>query len=87
MLRKLIFWIIVTTLTTACPAFAQQEPANTTELSQEGVSLKLDVLTPAKGLITNTTDLLRDKNAAKVLNNLEMLTRGIWTDRGTGNTI
>lgn len=61
-------------------------PAAQTELSQKGISLKVDVVTPSKGLATNVADLLRDPEYARVLNNLHMLKRGVWTSRGTGVT-
>ncbi|MBS1586946.1 MAG: hypothetical protein JSS82_15530 [Bacteroidetes bacterium] len=59
-------------------------PATQSELSQRGVSLKLDVLTPTKGLASSIADLLRDGQYAKTLNNLQMLKRGVWSTRGTG---
>lgn len=81
---------------TVLPAVAQTQaqgqqnnnppPATLTELSQKGVSLKVDIITPTKGLATNVADLLRDPQYAKNLNNLHMLKRGVWTSRGTGTT-
>lgn len=59
-------------------------PATMSELSQRGVSLKLDVITPTKGLASSIADLLRDGQYAKTLNNLQMLRRGVWSTRGTG---
>lgn len=63
---------------------AYQPPATMSELSQKGVSLKVDVLTPTRGLASSVADMLRDGQYAKVLNNLQMLKRGVWSTRGTG---
>lgn len=60
--------------------------ASITELQARGTSLKPSMFGPAKGLFTNVSDLLRDEQAAKVLNNLQMLKRGVWTSRGIGWT-
>ncbi len=61
-------------------------PASMTELSQQGRSLKPDVMAPDKGLLTNSADILREASSARVLHNLQMLKRGIWSSRGTGFT-
>lgn len=91
-MRKWITWFLAVWLS-VLPATAQQAastaappPAAMTEIAQKGVSLKPDVLTPSRGLYSNTTDLLRDKDSAKILNNLQQLQRGIWTSRGIGYT-
>jgi len=90
-MRKWITWFLAVWLS-VLPAVAQQAPAPPqppaamTEMAQKGVSLKPDVLTPSRGLYSNTTDLLRDKDSAKILNNLQQLQRGIWTSRGIGYT-
>lgn len=72
----------------ACyPAFAQTpEPAQGTqsELARNAVSLKPVPCIPTKGVQTNLSDLLRAEDAAKVINNLHMTKRGIWTARSTG---
>lgn len=60
--------------------------AAATELAQKGVSLKTEILSLDKGLASNVSDLLRESTQAKVLNNLHMLKRGVWTTRGTGRT-
>lgn len=89
-MRKLLAWYLAVWLS-ILPAVAQQQsqptampPAAMTEIAQKGVSLKPDVITPSRGLYSNTTDLLRDKDSAKILNNLQQLQRGIWTSRGIG---
>lgn len=61
-------------------------PAAQTELSQRGVSLKSVMVGPQKGLLSNMADMLRSDEYARVLDNLHMTKRGIWTSRGTGIT-
>ncbi len=71
----------------AADAQASQQappPASMTELSQQGRSLKTDIIAPDKGLATSVSDLLRSSQYARVLNNLQMLKRGVWSSRGTG---
>lgn len=48
--------------------------------------LKPQVIAPTGGIQTNTADILRTKEYAKVINNLQMLKRGVWTSRGIGWT-
>lgn len=84
-----VFVMILLTLLSGAPAVAQgsggsSSPAQATELSQHGVSLKPDIIAPLRGLYSNTTAMLRDKDSAAVLDNLQMTTRGIWTSRGIG---
>lgn len=70
-------------------AFAQEASAPaaaSTELAQKGVSLKTDIISLDKGVATNISDLLRESTQAKVLDNLHMLRRGVWTSIGTGRT-
>lgn len=71
----IISWVL------ACwiPAIAQQAASGPGQP-------KSNLLAPTEGLYTNTADLLRSKEYAKTLNNLQMTKRGIWTDRGTGFT-
>lgn len=61
-------------------------PAAQSELSQQGRSLKVNIFGPIKGLATNVADTARDGDYAKVLDNLHMLKRGVWSTRGTGVT-
>lgn len=73
----------------ASPVLAQQTddqtaPAQRTELSEKGQSLKTVLFTPSRGLQTNITDIGRSEQNAAVLNNLQMLKKGIWTSRGIG---
>lgn len=85
MIRKLIaiiYTLVLCLITT--PVYGQD--ATTTELMQNGRSLKSSILTLDGGLVSNISDLLRDKDSAKVLNNLQMLKKGIWTNVGTGRT-
>jgi len=62
----------------------QPPPAAMTELSQQGRSLKPDITAPDKGLATSVSELLRSPQYARVLNNIQMLKRGVWSSRGTG---
>lgn len=81
------FWALLCAFfVTLAPCFAQgaEPPAAVSELAQKGVSLKVEFVTPEKGLQTNIADLLRDKQSAKILENLHMFKRGVWTSRGTG---
>lgn len=71
------------------PGFAQAQAPSAqatgqTELAAKAVSLKLVPNNPTKGVVTNISDLLREENAAKVINNLQMLRQGVWTNNGIG---
>lgn len=68
----------------AAASASQDPPATQTELSQKGVSLKVDILTPNRGVASNISDVTRTNDFAKVINNLHMLKRGVWSTRGTG---
>ena len=68
------------------PVGAGQSPSQQSELSQQGVSLKTVVVGPQKGLLSNVAESLRTEEYAKVLDNLHMTKRGIWTPKGTGVT-
>lgn len=63
---------------------ASDAPATQTELSQQGVSLKQEIISPTSGIASNIGDLLREQSFAKQINNLHMLRRGVWSTRGTG---
>lgn len=56
------------------------------ELSSRSVSLKMQMLGPQRGLLTNKADVLRQGEYAAVLDNLHMLKDGVWSSRGTGWT-
>lgn len=92
---RLFSAVVAVWLAVCVPVCAQQsqggsspgnatQPAQQTELATKGVSLSSSVLSPTQGLSTNTADLLRDSSHARVLNNLHMLKRGVWSSRGTG---
>lgn len=72
----------------ALPALSQATvaPAAQTELSKQGVSLKVDILSPTKGAAPNVSDLLRDASYAKTLDNFQQVKRGVWTTNGIGTT-
>jgi hypothetical protein len=72
LLTNTLLIIISFVLSCWIPALAQ---ANT----------KTSVMSPDRGVITNTADLLRPADAAKVINNLQMTKRGVWTSRGIGH--
>lgn len=63
---------------------AQPAPAERTELSEMGRSLKTVMFSPTRGLQTNITDLGRSEQNAAVLNNLQQIKKGVWTSRGIG---
>lgn len=65
-------------------AQGSQVPAEATELSQQGVSLKQVFTSSPGGIDTMVGDLLRDPQHAKTINNLQMTKPGIWTSRGIG---
>jgi hypothetical protein len=80
----LSLWLLLMGL----PVFAQaQQAANNagqTELALRSVSLKLVPNNPTRGAVSNISDLLREENAAKVINNLQMFRQGVWTNTGIG---
>lgn len=78
-IRRLLISIIAFTLACWIPACAQAQMA----VQQP---IKPNVLTFSRGLQTNTADLLRTKDYAKILNNVQMTRRGVWTSRGIGWT-
>jgi len=86
-LRKLKA-LAATALLSCAPVFAQATPppAAQTELSKQGISLKVDILAPTKGVASNVGDVLRDPGYAKTLDNMQQLKRGIWTSNGLGTT-
>lgn len=63
-----------------------RSPVSMTPLSRDGKSLQAGMLTALGGLATNIGSLLRGPDQCKVLNNLQMLVRGVWTSRGIGWT-
>lgn len=70
-------------------AFAQTAEGGvsaTSELATRTNSLKVQVLGPENGLITNIAEVLRPGSYAAVLDNLHMLKNGIWSVRDTGWT-
>jgi len=71
------------------PALSQATvaPAAQTELSKQGVSLKVDILSPTKGAAPNVSDLLRDPGYAKTLDNFQQIKRGVWTTNGLGTSL
>jgi hypothetical protein len=77
MFKKLIILLTCISLSCWIPAVAQQAIA-------PGAQIKPNVISPTSGLFTSTADLLRSKEFAKVLDNLQMTKRGIWTSRGIG---
>lgn len=64
-----------------------QAPASMSELAQRGVSLKVSLLNPSAGVYTGVSDLVRQDQYARVMNNLQMTKRGVWTSRGIGYTL
>lgn len=83
-LRSLLCAIVAASPVLAAASASPDPPAAQTELSREGVSLKVDIITPTAGVASNIGDLIRDQSFAKQINNLHMLKRGVWTSRGTG---
>jgi len=81
-----ILSLLLAFLLACCPALAQQagQAGTPSELSQEAKSLKIVPNTPTRGVVTNSADLLRTDDSARVLNNLQMLRQGVWTSRGIG---
>lgn len=70
-------------------AFAQTAEGGvsaTSELATRTNSLKVQVLGPENGLITNIAEVLRPSSYAAVLDNLHMLKQGVWSVRDTGWT-
>jgi hypothetical protein len=61
-------------------------PVSQTPLSQQGKSLQAGLLTAKGGLATNVASLERRPDQCRVLNNLHMFVRGVWTSRGIGWT-
>jgi len=61
-------------------------PVSQTPLSQMGKSLQAGLLTAKGGLATNVASLERGADQCRVLNNLHMFVRGVWTTRGIGWT-
>lgn len=93
MARLLSLFLSIWLLLMGLPVHAQQQQAanaasnaGQTELALRSVSLKLVPNNPTKGVVTNISDLLREENAAKVINNLQMLRQGVWTNTGIGYT-
>lgn len=80
----LLFFCSLPVSAQAPPAGVGQSPSSQSELSQQGVSLKTVVVGPQKGLLSNVAESLRTEEYAKVLDNLHMIKRGVWTSRGTG---
>lgn len=87
-IRKLIALLAMLCYSVGISVSAQTAtpPALQTELSQHGVSLKPEIMSASRGVFSNTSDLLRSPDYAKVINNLQMLKRGVWTTKGTGFT-
>lgn len=83
-LRSLLCALVVTSPVLAAASASQEAPATQTELSQQAISLKIDVYTPSAGVASNIGDLLRDPAFAKQIDNLHMIKRGVWSTRGTG---
>lgn len=84
-IRLINLLLALVLLVAPVPAFAQA-PAEQTELAKNGISIKTEIYSPSKGLVTNISDFIRDKSAAKVLNNLQMIEPGVWTSKGVGWT-
>lgn len=61
-------------------------PAAMSELARNGVSLKTSVINPSAGVYAGVSDLIRQEQYARVLNNLQMTKKGVWTSRGIGYT-
>jgi hypothetical protein len=61
-----------------------QVPGNATQIQTQGQSLQPVLFSPTNGLVTNSAEILRDRNSATVLDNLEMFVHGIWTNQGVG---
>lgn len=81
-MRNLLLLLISWTLAAWIPAAAQQA----TQQTATGGQVKPNIVAPTSGLFTTTADILRSKEFAKVLNNVQMTKRGIWTSRGIGFT-
>lgn len=83
-LRSLLCVLVATSPALAAASASSDTPASQTELSQQGVSLKIDLINPTNGVASNIGDLIRDPAFAKQINNLHMTKRGVWSTRGTG---
>lgn len=59
-------------------------PAGMSEISQQGVSLKPDVLYFPKGVFTNTRDSVCPPGYARVLDNVHMFQDGVWSPKFAG---
>jgi streptogramin lyase len=55
-------------------------PASYSPLSIQGHSLDVGVLTCNEGQWSNVSELIRTNTQAKLINNFQMLTRGIWSN-------
>lgn len=87
--RLFLIGVLVLLLSSQHTALAQKESAggaqgSLSELAQNAKALNLVPTTPIRGAVTNISDLLRTEESAKVLNNLQMLKQGIWTNQGIG---
>jgi streptogramin lyase len=70
------------------PNSSVPSPSSYSPLSIQGHSLQTGVLTVNEGQWSNLSELLRSNTQAKLLNNFQMLTRGIWTNpTGIGWTL
>jgi hypothetical protein len=85
---KLLYaWLFILCSLFYSPAYSQQtaQPSQTpTELEQQAHSLKSTIVCPTGGVFTATGDIIRPQTTCKVLDNLHMLQRGVWSTRGTG---
>lgn len=93
MQRLVSLFALIFILLFSCPGFAQEAPdtgqgppASQSELSKYGNSLKPVMFAPTRGLVTHVTDLARDSSTAAILDNMQMLRKGIWTSRGIGHS-
>lgn len=70
-----------------CAQIGFAQGAQETELEAQGQSLKTTVVIPSDGVMTYSGDISRAATYAKVLDNLHMLRRGVWSSRGCGYTV
>lgn len=84
-LRHLYCLIALLIALLGVPALAQQGQGETPDLIGSN-SLKVSMFSPTRGVMTFISDLARSDEYAQVLDNLQMLRKGIWTSRGIGHT-
>lgn len=85
-LLLVMLFLLCTTSLRAQQDNSSQAPASMSELARNGVSLKTTVINPSAGVYAGVSDIVRLDQYARVLNNLQMTRRGVWTSRGIGYT-